>query len=115
MCYVEIPAVVVVLANVNRYDVTGLKRRSRQFGWKANELNGRRSPFEGDEQGSVEMIAEVCYKRTFSVTDVREVLKDIDGIFIDTQAPTDAQNMSRYEFLRGAYNYSLLAKETESS
>jgi UDP-N-acetyl-D-mannosaminuronic acid dehydrogenase len=99
MGYVGIPAA-ALLADVQGFDVTGLQRRSKRSGWKIDVLNSGRSPFEGDEPGLDELIAEVVAKGAFRVTDDIEVLKDADIILIDVQTPTDSQNMPKYESLR---------------
>ncbi len=99
MGYVGIP-VAALFADVDGYSVTGLQRRSKRSGWKIDVLNSGKSPFEGVEPGLDELIAKVVKKKTFSVTDDIEVLKDADIILIDVQTPTDSQNMPRYDSLR---------------
>jgi UDP-N-acetyl-D-mannosaminuronic acid dehydrogenase len=99
MGYVGIPAAALI-ADVEGYNVVGLQRRSKRSGWKIDQLNSGKSPFEGDEPGLDELIAKVVAKGTFSVTEDIETLRDADIILIDVQTPTDAQNMPRYDSLR---------------
>jgi UDP-N-acetyl-D-mannosaminuronic acid dehydrogenase len=99
MGYVGIP-IAALIADVDGYSVTGLQRRSKRSGWKIDVLNNGKSPFEGVEPGLDPLIDKVVKKKTFSVTEDIEVLKDADIILIDVQTPTDSQNMPRYDSLR---------------
>ncbi|MHA1862417.1 MAG: nucleotide sugar dehydrogenase [Candidatus Thorarchaeota archaeon] len=99
MGYVGIPCA-ALLADVEGFQVTGLQRRSKRSGWKIEQLNEGKSPFEGDEPGLAELIARVVAKGSFKVTDDIEVLTDSEVILIDVQTPTDEQNIPQYESLR---------------
>jgi len=99
MGYVGIP-VAALFADVEGYSVIGLQRKSKRSGWKIDILNSGESPIEGVEPGLDELIAKVVKKKTFSVTDNVDVLKDADIILIDVQTPTDSQNMPQYTSLR---------------
>ncbi|MGY5879393.1 MAG: nucleotide sugar dehydrogenase, partial [Candidatus Thorarchaeota archaeon] len=99
MGYVGIPCA-ALLADVDGFQVTGLQRRSKRSGWKIDQLNSGKSPFEGDEPGLDELIARVVAKGTFTVTDDVEVLVDSDVILIDVQTPTDENHVPQYESLK---------------
>ncbi|MGY5858945.1 MAG: nucleotide sugar dehydrogenase [Candidatus Thorarchaeota archaeon] len=99
MGYVGIPCA-ALLADVEGFQVTGLQRRSKRSGWKIDQLNEGKSPFEGDEPGLAELIARVVAKGTFKVTDDIEILTDSDVILIDVQTPTDEQHIPQYHSLR---------------
>lgn len=99
MGYVGIPCA-ALLADVEGFQVTGLQRRSKRSGWKIDQLNEGKSPFEGDEPGLDELIARVVAKGSFRVTDDIEVLTDSDVILIDVQTPTDEQHIPQYHSLK---------------
>jgi UDP-N-acetyl-D-mannosaminuronic acid dehydrogenase len=100
MGYVGIPCA-ALLADVPRFRVTGVQRRSERSGWKIDCLNSGASPFEGDEPGLAELIRRVVLeKHTFSVTDDISVCREADAIFIDVQTPVDEQRVPQYESLR---------------
>jgi UDP-N-acetyl-D-mannosaminuronic acid dehydrogenase len=99
MGYVGIPCA-ALLADVDGFDVTGLQRRSRRSGWKIDDLNAGKSPFEGEEPGLDELIARVVKKGTFRATDDVEVLRDSDVILIDVQTPTDDRHIPQYQSLK---------------
>ncbi|TFG94648.1 nucleotide sugar dehydrogenase, partial [Candidatus Thorarchaeota archaeon] len=97
--YVGIPCA-ALLADVEGFQVTGLQRRSKRSGWKIEQLNEGKSPFEGNEPGLDELIARVVAKGSFKVTDDIEVLTDSDVILIDVQTPTDEQHIPQYHSLK---------------
>ena len=99
MGYVGIPCA-ALLADVEGFQVTGLQRRSKRSGWKIEQLNEGKSPFEGNEPGLDELIARVVAKGSFKVTDDIEVLTDSDVILIDVQTPTDEQHIPQYHSLK---------------
>ena len=99
MGYVGIPCA-ALLADVDGFHVTGLQRRSKRSGWKIDQLNSGKSPFEGDEPGLDELIARVVEKGSFKVTDDIEVLTDSDVILIDVQTPTDENHIPQYQSLK---------------
>jgi len=99
MGYVGIPCA-VLLADVDGFQVTGLQRRSKRSGWKIEQLNSGKSPFEGDEPGLDDLVAKVVAKGTFKVTDDIEVLTDSDVILIDVQTPTDENHIPQYQSLK---------------
>jgi len=99
MGYVGIPCA-ALLADVDGFQVTGLQRRSKRSGWKIDQLNSGKSPFEGNEPGLDELIAKVVAKGTFKVTDDIEVLIDSDVILIDVQTPTDENHIPQYHSLK---------------
>lgn len=99
MGYVGIPCA-ALLADVEGFQVTGLQRRSKRSGWKIEQLNEGKSPFDGDEPGLDELIAKVVAKGSFKVTDNIEVLSDSDVILIDVQTPTDDQHIPQYHSLK---------------
>ncbi|MFW9814188.1 MAG: nucleotide sugar dehydrogenase [Candidatus Thorarchaeota archaeon] len=99
MGYVGIPCA-ALLADVDGFQVTGLQRRSKRSGWKIEQLNAGKSPFEGDEPGLDELIAKVVAKGTFRVTDDVDILKDSNIILVDVQTPTDENHVPQYDSLR---------------
>ena len=99
MGYVGIPCA-ALLADVDGFQVTGLQRRSKRSGWKIDQLNSGKSPFEGDEPGLDDLIARVVAKGTFKVTDDVEILTDSEVILIDVQTPTDENHVPQYESLK---------------
>ncbi len=89
MGYVGIPAA-ALLADVGGLDVVGLQRRSERSGWKIDALNKGECPIGGDEPGLHELLHRVVLeKKSFSVTDDPEILRDMDFILIDVQTPTE--------------------------
>ncbi len=100
MGYVGIPAA-ALLADVEGNIVTGVQRRSKRSGWKIDALNEGQNPIGGDEPGLEELIKRtVVDKKTFTVTDSLDPIKEADYILIDVQTPTDADHIPRYESLR---------------
>ena len=99
MGYVGIPCA-ALFADVPRFRVTGVQRRSLRSGWKIDALNAGECPFRGDEPGLAELIRRVALdKRTFRVTDDISVCRDADVILIDVQTPVDGDKVPRYESL----------------
>ncbi|MFX1514637.1 MAG: nucleotide sugar dehydrogenase, partial [Promethearchaeota archaeon] len=99
MGYVGIPCA-ALLANVPGHNVIGIQRRSKRSGWKIEHLNAGKSPFEGNEPGLDELIANVVKNGTFKVTDDPSVTNTADIILIDVQTPTDPQGVPYYDSLR---------------
>ena len=90
MGYVGIPAA-ALFADVDGFEVYGLQRRSKSSGWKIDVLNKGECPIL-NEPDLPELIERVVLKRkTFSVTDDTDILKDMDYILIDVQTPTDKE------------------------
>jgi UDP-N-acetyl-D-mannosaminuronic acid dehydrogenase len=100
MGYVGIPAA-ALLANVPGHRVIGIQRRSRRSGWKIDWINSGKNPFEGDEPGMDELIAQVVLERkSLHVTDDFSVCKEADVILIDVQTPTNTERIPEYLSLR---------------
>jgi len=99
MGYVGIPAA-ALFADVPGFHVTGVQRRSKRSGWKIDALNRGENPIGGDEPGLAELLQRVHSKRSFSVTDDTDVVKDADAVLIDVQTPTEADHRPRYESLK---------------
>lgn len=100
MGYVGIPAA-ALLADVADFQVTGVQRRSKRSGWKIDCLNEGKSPIGGNEPGLEELIRRVVLKKkTFTVTDSFEPVREADYILIDVQTPTDEKHVPRYESLK---------------
>ncbi|MHA1291954.1 MAG: nucleotide sugar dehydrogenase [Promethearchaeota archaeon] len=99
MGYVGIP-MAVLLADVPKFYVTGIQRRSQRSGWKIDYLNAGKNPFEGDEPGLEDLIMRVVKNGKFHVTDSYEHIPKADYILIDVQTPVDDKRIPRYESLR---------------
>jgi len=99
MGYVGIP-MAALLADVEGFYVTGIQRKSQRSGWKIDSLNAGKNPFEGDEPGLDELIANVVKNKKFHVTDSYDAVKFADYILIDVQTPVDDNKIPRYESLR---------------
>jgi len=101
MGYVGIPAA-VLFADVPGFSVIGIQRKSTRSGWKIDFLNQGRSPFPENEPGIAELIRRVVLERkTFSVTNSFDALKNADAILVDVQTPVEpGDHEPRYESLR---------------
>ncbi|MHA1282953.1 MAG: nucleotide sugar dehydrogenase [Promethearchaeota archaeon] len=99
MGYVGIP-MAALLADVPKFYVTGIQRRSVRSGWKIDWLNQGKNPFEGEEPGLDELIARVVKNGKFRVTDSYDHIPDADFILIDVQTPVDDKKIPRYESLK---------------
>ncbi|MFX1389379.1 MAG: nucleotide sugar dehydrogenase [Promethearchaeota archaeon] len=100
MGYVGIP-MAALLADVEDFYVIGIQRRSQRSGWKIDWLNQGKNPFEGEEPGLDELIAEVVKNGKFKVTDNYDVVDNADFILIDVQTPVDLDSkVPRYESLK---------------
>jgi len=100
MGYVGIP-MAALLANVDDFYVTGIQRRSQRSGWKIDWLNKGKNPFEGEEPGLDELIANVVKNGKFKVTDSYNDVANADFILIDVQTPVDLESKGpRYESLK---------------
>ena len=100
MGYVGIPAA-ALFADVGRYDVVGIQRRSQRSGWKIDYINAGKNPIGGDEPGLQELVERVVLdKKTFRVSDDFSEIKDADFILIDVQTPTDETHTPRYLSLK---------------
>jgi UDP-N-acetyl-D-mannosaminuronic acid dehydrogenase len=101
MGYVGIPAA-VLFADVPGFSVIGIQRKSARSGWKIDFLNQGRSPFPENEPGIAELIHRVAVERkTFSVTDSFDALKNADAVLVDVQTPVEpGDHEPRYESLR---------------
>jgi len=99
MGYVGIPAA-ALFADVKRFKVVGIQRRSKRSGWKIDWINEGKNPIGGDEPGLSELIKKVVKKGTFRVTDDFSECKDTDVILIDVQTPTDERGIPHYNSLK---------------
>lgn len=99
MGYVGIP-MAVLLADVPKFYVTGIQRRSQRSGWKIDYLNEGKNPFEGDEPGLDELIERVVKNGKFKVTDSYDGIKNSDFVLVDVQTPVDDEKIPRYESLK---------------
>ena len=90
MGYVGIPAA-ALLADVDGFEVIGIQRRSKRSGWKIEVLNKGECPILNEPELPELLKRVVLDKKTFTVTDDNEVLKDMDFILIDVQTPTDKE------------------------
>ncbi|MHA1688845.1 MAG: nucleotide sugar dehydrogenase [Promethearchaeota archaeon] len=99
MGYVGIP-MAVLLADVDRFYVTGIQRRSKRSGWKIDWLNAGKNPFEGEEPGLDELIERVVKNGKFKVTDKYDDVEQADYVLIDVQTPVDDMKIPRYESLK---------------
>jgi UDP-N-acetyl-D-mannosaminuronic acid dehydrogenase len=101
MGYVGIPAA-VLFADVPGFSVIGIQRKSTRSGWKIDFLNQGRSPFPENEPGIAELVHRVAVDRkTFSVTDSFDGLKNADAVLVDVQTPVEpGDHEPRYESLR---------------
>ncbi|NHJ85505.1 MAG: nucleotide sugar dehydrogenase, partial [Asgard group archaeon] len=88
MGYVGIPAA-ALLADVDGFEVVGVQRRSERSGWKIDALNKGECPILNEPVLPELIKSVVLEKKSFSVTDNTDVLKDMDYILIDVQTPTD--------------------------
>jgi len=100
MGYVGIPAA-ALFADVGKYDVVGIQRRSERSGWKIDYINSGKNPIGGNEPGLAELIERVVLeKKSFRVSDDYSEIRDADYILIDVQTPTDEDHKPRYLSLR---------------
>ena len=99
MGYVGIPAA-ALFADVGRFNVVGIQRRSKRSGWKIDWLNTGKNPIGGEEPGLSELIEKVVKKGAFRVTDDFSECKDANVILIDVQTPTDVDGIPHYESLK---------------
>jgi len=100
MGYVGIPAA-ALFADVGKYDVVGIQRRSERSGWKIDYLNHGKNPIGGDEPDLAELLERVVLeKKTFRVTDDYSEIRDADYVLIDVQTPTDDTHTPQYVSLR---------------
>ncbi|HUT82580.1 MAG TPA: nucleotide sugar dehydrogenase [Candidatus Bathyarchaeia archaeon] len=88
MGYVGIPAA-ALLADVDDFEVIGIQRQSERSGWKIDALNKGECPILNEPVLPDLIKRVVLEKKSFSVTDNTDVLKDMDYILIDVQTPTD--------------------------
>ena len=99
MGYVGIPAA-ALFADVGRFNVVGIQRRSKRSGWKIDWLNSGKNPIGGEEPGLSELIEKVVKKGSFRVTDDFSECSDAEAILIDVQTPTDEDGIPHYESLK---------------
>ena len=100
MGYVGIPAA-ALFADVGKYDVVGIQRRSVRSGWKIDHINSGKCPIGGDEPGLADLLKRVVLdKRTMRVSDDYSEIRDADFILIDVQTPTDESHTPQYVSLR---------------
>lgn len=99
MGYSGIP-IAALFADVSRFNVVGVQRRSKRSGWKIDWLNEGMNPIRGDEPGLSELITKVVKKGTFKVVEDFVTCKDADVILIDVQTPTDTDRAPKYESLK---------------
>lgn len=100
MGYVGIPAA-ALFADVGKYDVVGIQRRSARSGWKIDHINSGKNPIGGNEPGLAELIERVVLeKKNFRVSDDYSEIRDADYILIDVQTPTDETHAPRYLSLK---------------
>ena len=99
MGYVGIP-IAALLADTDLFKVTGIQRRSKRSGWKIDHINKGLCPIK-NEPGLPDLVKRVVVeKKTLSVTDDFEVLKEMNFILIDVQTPTDENHIPQYASLR---------------
>jgi UDP-N-acetyl-D-mannosaminuronic acid dehydrogenase len=89
-----------LLADVEKFYVTGIQRKSKRSGWKIDWLNNGKNPFEGEEPGLDELIEKVVRNKKFNVTDKYNACKEAEYILIDVQTPVDDSKRPRYESLK---------------
>ncbi len=100
MGYVGIPAA-ALFADVGKYEVIGIQRRSERSGWKIDFINEGKNPIGGNEPGLDDLIKRVVLeKKTFRVSDDYSIMGDADYILIDVQTPTDENHVPQYLSLR---------------
>jgi UDP-N-acetyl-D-mannosaminuronic acid dehydrogenase len=100
MGYVGIPAA-ALLADVEGFEVIGIQRRSKRSGWKIDDLNQGKNPIKGNEPGLAELIERVVLeKKSFTVTDSYDPVKEADYILVDVQTPTDENHVPQYLSLK---------------
>ena len=100
MGYVGIPAA-ALFAEVDGFEVIGLQRRSKRSGWKIDALNRGECPILNEPLLPELIKKTVLERKTFTVTDDTDILKDMDFILIDVQTPTEKDtHVPLYKALR---------------